>query len=74
MTRFYLIQSDVVWEQPEANRQQFTACITGCTDGVIVLPEMFSMIHVTMYAFRFVFFNRYLLILGLIFHDFGMDY
>ena len=42
MTRFYLIQSDVVWEQPEANRQQFTACITGCTDGVIVLPEMFS--------------------------------
>ena len=42
MTRFYLIQSDVAWEQPEANKQHFAECIAYCTDGVIVLPEMFS--------------------------------
>lgn len=42
MTRFYLVQSDVAWEQPDSNRQHFSELMSTCVDGVIVLPEMFT--------------------------------
>ncbi len=39
-----LIQSDLVWEHPEANRKNFTKKIEGISNpvDVVVLPEMFA--------------------------------
>ena len=42
MIRFYLIQTELAWEDPEANRLHFDGLLTECSDGVIVLPEMFT--------------------------------
>jgi predicted amidohydrolase len=39
-----LVQSDLIWEHPEANRDRFAARrqpLAGATD-LIVLPEMFT--------------------------------
>ncbi|MBP7463445.1 MAG: amidohydrolase [Bacteroidales bacterium] len=42
-SKFYLIQDQLVWENPSANRKHFEAIIRGLTEpGLVVLPEMFS--------------------------------
>lgn len=38
-----ILQLDLVWEDPEANRQKIESMITGITDAdIIILPEMFT--------------------------------
>jgi omega-amidase len=42
--RIALIQSDLIWENPTANRKQFEEKINNLTEGIdlIILPEMFT--------------------------------
>ena len=42
MTRFYLVQTELVWEDPAANRRHFDDVLSECLGGVVVLPEMFT--------------------------------
>ena len=42
MIRFYLVQTELAWEDPETNRRHFDGLLDECSDGVIVLPEMFT--------------------------------
>ncbi len=37
-----LVQLDIVWENPEANRRQLETLVSGVEADVMVLPEMFS--------------------------------
>lgn len=42
MSRYYLAQSFLHWEDPARNREELGAKISECRDGIIVLPEMFT--------------------------------
>ena len=42
MSRFYLVQANLAWEDAAANRALLSEMTKECTDGVVVLPEMFS--------------------------------
>ena len=42
MTNFHLVQSDLVWEDIDANLEQLERQISSIQSGVIILPEMFS--------------------------------
>lgn len=42
MTVFHLVQTALVWEDAEVNRQQLDGKIARLAGGVIVLPEMFT--------------------------------
>jgi len=42
MTNFHLVQSDLVWEQIDANLERLEQQIIGIRSGFIILPEMFS--------------------------------
>lgn len=38
----HLIQTSLHWENPEANRRHLESRMAGLTEGVVILPEMFS--------------------------------
>ena len=42
MTRFHLVQSDLVWEHIDANLEHLEHQISSIRSGAIILPEMFS--------------------------------
>jgi predicted amidohydrolase len=42
MSRFHLVQADLAWEDATTNRAMLADMTRDCTDGVVVLPEMFS--------------------------------
>ena len=42
MPRIHLVQSELIWEEPAANRAMFTDKMADLNDSVIALPEMFS--------------------------------
>lgn len=42
MAKFHLIQSQLAWQDPAANREMFSNKMSGLDAGLIVLPEMFS--------------------------------
>ena len=42
MSRFYLVQAELAWESPETNRRHLDGLLSHCSEGVIVLPEMFT--------------------------------
>ncbi len=42
MSRFYLVQAELAWESPEKNRRHLDGLLSDCSEGVIVLPEMFT--------------------------------
>ena len=42
MTRFHLVQSDLVWENIDANLEHLEHQISSIRSGAVILPEMFS--------------------------------
>ncbi len=42
MANFHLIQSQLTWQDPAANRDMFSNKMSDLGDGLVVLPEMFS--------------------------------
>lgn len=42
MSRFYLVQTPLIWEEPASNRASIGDKLQDCHDGVVILPEMFT--------------------------------
>ena len=42
MTNFHLVQSDLAWEDIQANLEHLEHQISGIRSGAIILPELFS--------------------------------